>query len=593
MKSGSQSPIDRRTLMQRIAALGAGAAAASRLGSASAAPGHRHDATVSAQEGNSVSFYFANFTDFDPHVVTDGFWFVGTSLLEGLVLANEDGNDVVPGQAESWTISEDGLTYTFTIRETAMWSNGDPVTANDFEWTYKRLLTPGTAAVGVTKGANSYQPTLGIVNAIEYLSGVETDWEKVGIKATDDRTLEISLINPTSEFLLLITHPSMLCLHPPTIDNHGTEWSLPENFVGNGAFIPTEWQVNASLRLAPNEHYWDRENVFLDDVMVRLTSGTLTTQAVSYESGEVDWTPLPSADLVRYQADPELSQQLDSIGGASVHYLALLRSKNPILLDVRIRRAISMAIDRETIANVTPGMRPGWQLVPDSVQEWDPALNAVYDPEQARALLAEAGYENGDGFPEIRILRGGAAGPGEEALVDILGKNLNIKASLDVVEAGVYVERRWQVQEEDYIGYYYGSYGSPPAWSAWVGNLWSPEFTEQFSLNAEDWQEYQSIQNDTSLAAGDKDAQLDKILATRATQEALAFGAKVDEAMQAADPAQQLQLYKDASVLRQDTGLFIPILFSDQYYAVKPNISGLHLHPGGRPFYLRGVKKEG
>jgi oligopeptide transport system substrate-binding protein len=583
----------RRRLL-RHAAIGSAAVAAtgSLAGVASAAPGTGPSTSrAQAQDAGVFSIFQNNFADLDPQLITDGMWFVGTSLLEGLVLADEKGSAAIPGAAESWEVSDDGLTYTFTMRAGATWSNGDPVTANDFEWAYQRLLTPG-AATGNTAGAKSYQQILGITGASEFLSGAISEWADVGIKASDEQTLEITLNNPNAEFLLLMTHPSMLGMWPG-IDEIGTTWSLPENFVGNGPFVPTEWVTNASLTLVPNERYWDRENVFLSTVKVQLTTGADTAISAAYEAGEVDALALGAADLVRYQADPTLAEQLQSIGGGSVAYMALLRSKNKTLEDVRVREAIALAIDRETLAQTNPALRPGPQLVPDAVLGWDEALNVPYDPERAKQLLADAGFPDGEGFPELTMLRGGTASVSDEALIDLIGKTLNITVKLDVVEAGTYTEQRWRVQEDDYIGFYLGSFGSQPTWSSWAANLWGPQFTEEFSLPSDVYAEYQVIQNDPDLDPVEKARQLAEMRAEHASEGARAYSAKVDEAATTPDPEQQIALFKEASRLRQDTYLFIPMWFNDQYWAVKPNIENFHLHPGGRAYYLRGVKKNG
>jgi oligopeptide transport system substrate-binding protein len=585
--------VSRRTLLRQAAIGGVAITAAGALASsAAAAPGRGAATTASrGQEPGVFNIFQNNFADLDPQTITDGMWFVGTSLLEGLVLADEKGSSAIPGQAAEWAVSDDGLTYTFTIRDTAMWSNGDPVTANDFEWTYQRLLTPG-AATGNTAGAKSYQQILGIAGASEFLSGEISDWAEVGIKATDERTLEIALINPNAEFLLLLTHPSMLGMWPG-IEEIGTDWALPENFVGNGPFVPTAWVMNSSLSLAPNEHYWDSENVFLTSVRVQLTTGADTAISAAYEAGEVDAMALGGADLIRYQADPTLTEQLRSIGGGSVAYMALLRSKNTTLEDVRVREAIALAIDRETLAQTNPALRPGTQLVPDAVLGWDESLNVPFDPERAKQLLADAGFPDGEGFPPLTMLRGGTASVSDEALIDLIGSTLNIEVRLDVVEAGTYTERRWKVQEDDYIGFYLGSFGSQPTWSSWAANLWGPQFTEEFSLPSGVYAEYQVLQNDPDLDQVEKARQLAAIRAEHASEGARVYSAKVDEAASTPDPEQQIALFKEASRLRQDTYLFIPMWFNDQYWAVKPNIESFHLHPGGRPYYLRGVKKNG
>ncbi|MGH2562713.1 MAG: peptide ABC transporter substrate-binding protein [Thermomicrobiales bacterium] len=583
----------RRRFLAQSALFGATAALGGAQAVAAVGQSQLHRLTAAKQaEGSLLRFRYPNFPILDPHFVTNGMWFDATALLEGLTVADEAGTAAIPGAAEKWDVSPDGKVYTFTMRQGATWSNGDPVTARDFEWTYQRLLTPQGTAAGVTLGANSYQPTLGIVGARDFLGGIVTDWAQVGIKTLDEQRLEITLENPNLDFLLLLTHPSMLPLHPATLEALPEDWQLPENWVGNGPFVLTEWVINSNAQLAPNEQYWDRQNVLLSGVEVQLVEGEDTTGAVAYESGEVEIVGLLPADIVRFQSDPELSEQMRTIEGGSVIYLAVLRSRNPVMEDVRVRQALALGMDRETIAKANPAAQPGLSLVPTSVPEWDNTGVVPFDVEQAKQLLADAGYPDGEGLPEIKILAGGLVNPLQEAMADLWQKNLGIKVKLDIVEAGVYVERRWAVQEEDYVGFYWGSYGSPPLWTAWAANLWGPEFTQQFSLTASAWEEYQAIQNDANLDAATKTAQLSEFLAANASDLAKQYGATVQQAMAEADPETQLQLLKQGADERQQTYLFVPVSYAVAYLAVKPNVTGLNLHQGGRQFYLKGVGLE-
>jgi ABC-type oligopeptide transport system substrate-binding subunit len=547
--------------------------------------------SLAQSEAGVLRIQYVNFPILDPHVVTTGMWFDAAALLEGLVVADEAGTAAVAGAAESWEVSADGTVYTFTLRPGAVWSNGDPVTAQDFEWSYQRLLDPQTAEAGVTLGANSYQPTLGIVGATDHLAGTLTDWTQVGIKALDEQHLEITIGTPNLDFLMLMTHPSMLPLHPATVEQFPQDWQLPENWVGNGPFVLTEWVVNSRAVLAPNEQYWDRQNVLLGGVEVTLVQQDDTTGAAAYEADELDIVGLLPADIVRFQADPDLSAQLRTIEGGSVTYLAVLRSRNPIMEDVRVRQALALGMDRETIALANPAAQPGLSLIPSSLPEWADTAAVPYDLDQAKQLLADAGYPDGEGFPELKILAG-LTNPLLEALADTWQTNLGISVALDIVEVGVYVERRWAIQEEDYVGYYWGSFGSPPLWTAWAANLWGPQFTQEFSLPAATWEEYQQVLNDESLDAAAKTARLQEILAAGASDQAKLYAETVAQAMAEPDPAAQRGLLQQAAAQRQETYLFAPVVYNTSFMAVKPEVQGLHLHTGGRPYYLKGVGLE-
>lgn len=537
-----------------------------------------------AQDGSDFRMEYVNFPTLDPQFVTNGMWFSAEGLLEGVTKLENGGVDAVGAMAENWDVSEDGLTYTFHLRD-ANWSNGDPVTSNDFIWTYQRLLTPSSAAAGVTLGANSFQPALGIVNAREYFSGVLENWDEVGIKAPDEQTLEFSLEYANAEFPHLLTHPSMLPLHQASVES-GDDWIMPGNMVTNGAFVPDAWEMNANIHLVPNEEYWDRASVTVPGVFVNLAG----EGSVAFEAGELDYVALDVPSLERFQADPNFAERVHSAPAGNVGYLATLRSRNPILEDVNIRRALSMGIDRETIGNVMPNTRPGYQLIPDSLDGWSEEENTVSDIEQAKQLLADAGYPDGEGFPTVNLLYGGE-NLAMEALADIWNSNLGINVNLDVVESGVYVERRWAVQEEDYIGFYTGTFGSTPTWSTWVASLWSPQFVAEFSLPAEVWAEYQTIQTDTELSPAERNSQLEELRNTNRSDGAAAFDDAVVAAFEEADPEAQQVALREAAQIRMDTFLILPIYQVDAYYALAEGAGEIDYIQGGLHFYYKGLSK--
>ena len=195
--------------------------------------------------------------DLDPHVVTGvPESHILMALLEGLVIRHPEGLDPLPGMAESWIISDDGKTYTFKIRSSALWSNGDSVTAHDFVYAWKRMLTPSL-------GSKYPDMLYDVVNAEKFNKGLITDFEQVGVKAEGNSMLVVTLENPATYFLGLLAHYTTRPVHKPTIekfgqiDTIGSQWTRPGNFIGNGPFTLDQWKLNKVLIVKKSDNYWD------------------------------------------------------------------------------------------------------------------------------------------------------------------------------------------------------------------------------------------------------------------------------------------------------------------------------------------------
>ena len=528
----------------------------------------------------------------DPQLITNGMWILSRGILEGLVTQNAEGTDVEPGMAESWEVSDDALTYTFTLRSDAKWSNGDPVTAKDFERTYKRLFTPsGKAAGGTTMGQNSYQSTTGIKGANDFLGGGLTDWSKVGVKATSDSELVLELGGPNPDFLLALTHPAMLPLHMDSVEEKPDDWQKPPNFIANGPFGVEEFVPNSSMVLVPNEGYWDSDNVGLDKIEVQqVDAGAAAgTATVPYENNETDLLPLESADVLRFQEDPELSKHLQEVDTYSVAYLAKLRSENPALEDVRVRQALSISLDRKTVSGVATGGRPGLSLPHDQVVGWDESLAVQEDLDQAKQLLADAGFPNGKGLPPVRILTG-TDSPLVDAIIDQWKNRLGIQAESDRVESGVYVERRWQVQKDDYIGFYFGTFAGLPTLPTYVSALWSPLDVQKFSLPGATWQKYMDVEADTEMDPSDRAEQLTSLISENASDGSKKMADLVAQATEELDDEARRQLYLQAARAREDEYLYFAVAWLGSFFAVRPTISGLQLRRYPDMFYLKPLR---
>lgn len=339
----------------------------------------------------------------DPHIVTGiPEHHVLTALYEGLVRLDPATLEAAPGVAESWEVSEDGKTYTFHLREDARWSNGDPVTAADFLYGWKRILTPALAS--------EYAYMLFYMeNAEAYNRGEISDFSQVGCEAPDPRTVIVRLNDPTPFFLQLHQHYSWFPVHRATIEKFGdigqrnTGWSRPENSVTNGPFMLTRWEPNNVIETRKNPEYWDTGRVRLNGVNFYPVTSEQTEERM-FRSGQLHITenvPLAKVQIYKNKA-PELIRT-DPWNGS---YFYRINTQRKPFDDPRVRMALALALDRKAVCTsiVRDGSTPAPFLTPPNLKGYTSEAEIPYDPERARALLAEAGYPNGEGFPSFEIL---------------------------------------------------------------------------------------------------------------------------------------------------------------------------------------------
>ena len=325
-------------------------------------------------------------TAYEAHILRD--------LSEGLT-AYDGAGKVVPGVAEKHEISDDGKTYRFTLRQNAKWSNGDPVKASDFVFSFRRIMDPATGA----KYANMLYPVL---NAEKINKGQDSKKPgDLGVKAIDDRTLEITLERPTPYFLELLAHQTGLPVHPGSVEKHGTNFTRPENLVTNGAYTLKEWVPNSHIKLDKNANFHAAPTVKIDTVMY-YPMKDLAAAARRFMAGEIHTTSDLPADQVKFLKE-KLGDQVKISPRLGTWYLAVNMSKKPFD-DVRIRQALSMALDREFISDdIWQGsMLPAYSFVPPGIGNYGEPAYADYKDvspidreEKAKALLKEAGYGPG------------------------------------------------------------------------------------------------------------------------------------------------------------------------------------------------------
>lgn len=322
---------------------------------------------------------------------------VANALFEGLLTFDEHG-EPQPGMAESWQISGDGRTYTFRLREGLVWSDGRPLTAGDFVDSWRRTLDPATAA------EYAYQLHY-IRNAKAFNEGKITDFGMVGVTAPDARTLQVELEHPTPFFLDLCSFVTLLPVPLHAVARHGDDWIKPGNLVSNGAYTLQDWRLNDRIRLVKNPRYWNAGKVALETVEV-LPVSKANTAFNLYASGQADL--MMDKGLVPPALLSEIKKRDDFHAAPflGTYFLRFNCEKGPFT-DPRVRRAFSAAVDKQSIVDriTRAGEQPAESFVPPGAGGYEPYRGCGrHDPDEARRLMAEAGYPDGRGFPMVDYL---------------------------------------------------------------------------------------------------------------------------------------------------------------------------------------------
>jgi len=378
--------------------------------------------------------------DLDPQIVTSyNDYNVLVALFEGLTCIDEATSAAVAGAAERWDVSPDGLVYTFHLRPGLVWSNGDPLTAEDFRYSFHRILNPKLAA----EYAYLFDP---VKNASAYASGQLTDFAAVGIAAPDLLTVRITLAAPCPYLPVLAAHQAWFPVHRGSIERfgggerRGTAWTKPGNLVSNGAFRLQTWKPNAELRVERNPRYWDNAHNRLNAV-VFYPNDNLATDESDFRTGQIHATfDLMPERIAHYRSiEPQLLR-IDPFSESN--YLRFNTTKPPFN-DPQVRLALSRAIDRAALAkNVLDGSRPAAYALNPPTAEYQPAAGAPSDPAEGRRLLAAAGYPGGKGFPVTELLYWTDSTNTKlcEALQQMWRRELGISINLVAQEHGVYLD---------------------------------------------------------------------------------------------------------------------------------------------------------
>jgi oligopeptide transport system substrate-binding protein len=381
-------------------------------------------------------------------------------LFEGLTRYDPVTARPIPGLAEKWEISADGRVYTFHLRDRLLWSPGQPITADDVVYSWRRVLDPQTASEYA--GQLFY-----LTNAEAYNNGSLKDPAQVGVRALDSRTLRVELNNPTAFFLDLCAFQTLAVVPRQVIDKLGAQWLRAGALPTSGPYLLDSWRLNYKIRLRKNPSYWDAANTRTEVIDFLSVSAPNTTLNL-YETGQADviWdlTSIPNELVDALKQLPDYH----SFPYLGAYFFRFNTTKKPFD-DPRVRRALALAIDKQRLVAkfLHAGETPAGHLVPDGTANYKPAAGLGYDPAEARRLLADAGFPGGRGFPRFNYLFDSSGGGGkihEQLAVEMQHaweEQLGIHVDLAQMEKKVYLAAQTRLDYDLARGSWIGDYNDP------------------------------------------------------------------------------------------------------------------------------------
>ncbi len=484
----------------------------------------------------------------DPYIIdptANWLYEVPANLFVPLVSYDFVEEQVAPAGAESWTVSEDGTVYTFTIQDDWTWSDGTPVTAQDYANSFRRIADPATGApmsyrIYVIEGAQA-------VN-----QGEEADLDAIGVRALDDRTLEITLVGPASWFLSSLASIGH-AIPQWTIDEHGDAWTQPGNIVVNGPYNLVELYPEDMSVLRKHDGYFDADSVEIDVVNLYVVREASTALAM-YEEGALDTVNVPATDLERVRADPDLSAQYYN-GGSNILYYYIFNVLSEPFDDVLVRQAFAAALDRAGIVdNITKGGEiPARTVTPPGSVGHVPnevGIGIGYDPERARELLTEAGYPGGEGLATVTLAFNANENNSRiaQAVQQMWQRELGATVELQAVEGAAYSEIAAQ-----------------GAFSVWRMG-WGMDYPDANNIHSE------MFTSDVGSPAIVKNDEYDQLIRDAATE---------------TDQALREEMYARAeTILVQEEAGALPVYWSAQNILTKPHLDRI-LAPTYQPEFWK------
>ncbi len=405
---------------------------------------------VTLAEDQTYTFWLLDaIKSMDPQINTD---VEGSDVLRNLFegLYNENGNgELVPGVALDHEVSEDGKTYTFNLREDAKWSSGEPVTAQDFVYAWRRLANPATASEYAW-----YMELMQVENASAVVAG-EMEPDQLGVTAVDEHTLEVRITNPLPYFPQMLVHASTFPVPQSVIEANGDDWTDVGTLVGNGAYTLTTHQLGERVVMDKNDTYWDSENTVIEQ-LTALTINDVNQALTRYLAGELDRVDIPAGQYPRLKEEyPD--QAVSTPYNCSYIYMLNVGEKGPeALKDVRVRKALAYAIDRDIIVDrILQGGQRGaynwthWAIADFERPEldWADDMDQAQRVERAKELMAEAGY--GPDNPLDLTLQYNTSEDHKKIAIAAsqMLKQINVNVTLDNYEWKIHTDR---MQNQDF-----------------------------------------------------------------------------------------------------------------------------------------------
>ncbi|HET9001536.1 MAG TPA: peptide ABC transporter substrate-binding protein [bacterium] len=472
---------------------------------------------------------------------------IGMALFDPLFTFDDTGH-IVPLAARSWDVSKDGLTYTFHLRSGMQWSDGHPVTAADYEYAWKRVADPETAS----DYASAFYPIKG---ALDFNKGKTKDRDTVAVKAVDTLTLRATLSEPAAYFPRLVSTWNFMPVPRWQVEKYGKKWVEAGNHVGNGMFMLQKWEHDRELVIVANPKYWGAKPT-LQRVVFTLTDDPFRTSLPSFENNELDVTDqIQPGDIERVRKSPALSKQLQKYrwSGTAMVFCDTTNTKSP-LSKAKVRQALYLAIDHKRVASeVLRGIYdPAPTITPPGTIGYLSTPPLTGGPDRARQLLAEAGYPDGQGFPEVRL-----AWPKlvtfdlvAQALQQMWHDTLKINLTLQRMESKEFNAARasWAKQPYDFYLSRWGSDFEDPA--NWANILFDSD--QDFFYT-----KWRNDQFDSLIRKGSGEA----------------------------DPAKRKQMYESAEKILNTDLPALPVYHLGVIVAVKPWVQGFRLPPAAAAWF--------